>query len=97
MSVEGWVNTYGRDWNFVGVATDHTDLAVESEPGARLDVVEGDQVVVAADGTVYPVCCGEIVEVYSEDGYATGRCGGPVAEGDWACRGHQSLYADCHR
>jgi hypothetical protein len=35
--------------------------------------------------------------VYSEDGYATGRCGGPVAEGDWACRGHQSLYADCHR
>jgi hypothetical protein len=94
MSVEGWVSTYGRDWNFVGVAVDHIRIVLEEESDARLDVDEnGDQVVVAADGSIYSVCCGEIVEVYSEDGYATGRCGRPVANGDWACWGHQSLYA----
>lgn len=35
-----------------------------------------------------PILCGEIVEIWTEDGRMSGRCGTPVEPDGFACPGH---------
>lgn len=54
----------------------------------------------AADGDTiaYPVVCSELVEVWTEDGRASGRCGHPALEATGTCPAHdrRSVYCSSH-
>lgn len=83
---EGLVSNYGDGWRFTGVLTEHLYRVA---PGRVRNFASGRQVVVADSGHAYFTCCSELIEISTEDGPMSGRCGGPVFGGDWACPGHQ--------
>jgi hypothetical protein len=82
--------SYGQDWT-QGVLAEHLPAGVELKVVASgkllaLRPIEGRKMLEAV-----PVLCGEIVEIYTEDGRMDGRCGLPVHGIDgFACPGHQA-------
>lgn len=84
---ETLVARYGDGYEFTGVLTEHLYLGPE---GRVRNFASGRKVVVADSGHVYFTCCSELIEIHTEDGPMSGRCGAPVYGEDWACPGHQA-------
>ena len=80
-ALPGLTGHYGPYGAAVGIVTDHIGLALES--GCVL-VLGGTAGAALRDenGNTIPVLCGELIEIYTEDGRGTGRCGRPVHVGD---------------
>ena len=78
-----------------GVLVDHLRLFT----GRQSVDADGNRVLLSPYGPAdnHPVLCAEVIEIATEDGPATGRCGLNVADGDWACRGHQAAIDDYRR
>ena len=79
---------YGPDWR-LGVLTEHLQLVHAAGVHVRRSASGRRTYVVAEDGCCFPVVCSELVEVLTEDGRMSGRCGVPVEGEAWACEGHQ--------
>lgn len=84
----GVIGSYGHAWR-VGVVSDH--VAWAERVGAR--IVRGALATWVVDdeasGRAYPVLCGDIVEIDTEDGPIDGRCGLlAVDQDELACEGH---------
>jgi len=88
--VEG---TYGPDFDRPGVATDHVRLALDAGYVVRVAASGRTYVAPASGGTAVPVVCGEIIQVWTEDGPTSGRCGLPVLHDACACPGHAEQIA----
>ena len=81
--VANLVGSYGVDWE-PGVLIDHLDQVPE-----RFLVDDGTAIEV--HGERYPVVCGDLIEVPTEDGPISGRCGIQIASRDAAgCPGHDA-------
>lgn len=79
--VANLVGSYGVDWE-PGLLVDHLDQVPE-----RFLVDDG--IAIEVHGERYPVVCGELIEVPTEDGPVSGRCGTQIASRDAAgCPGH---------
>lgn len=89
MNIDRFVSSYGSEWR-AGVITEH--LALLPYDNVRL-LASGTPVVVNADGTAYPVLCSELVEIATEDGIITGRCGERVHGDAFGCAGHEALIS----
>ena len=70
-----FVGGYGLNWR-AGVLSEHAETFAKVG-GTILDSSTGTgaQWAVLPDGTSYPVLCSEIIEVVTEDGPISGRCG----------------------
>jgi hypothetical protein len=67
------VGSYGQHWR-EGVLSEHLSVFLKAGGTFRpAQTFEGWAV--AEDGRAYPVLCSELVEVQTEDGPMTGRCG----------------------
>lgn len=96
-----YIGRYGRnpyDGDAVdGILVDH--LADAEAHGAQpVTSAAGTQSVLLwdADGNadVFPVVCGDLIEVWTEDGPISGRCGLPVLADGYACEGHTAERED---
>lgn len=85
ITLDSLIGRYGQDWT-EGILTDHLFRAAYA----------GFAEVIADNGTAtiegFPVLCGEIVLIHTEDGPIDGRCGQPAvitSDGDllW-CEAH---------
>lgn len=76
------VGAYGQDW-VTGVLAEHVseDTCIIVDTSGRTFVLTNDD--------NFPVLCGEIVEIQTEDGLISGRCGLSVYNRGYACPGHQ--------
>jgi hypothetical protein len=81
--LEGFLRVYAA--GILGVLVDHVESA--REMGAR--VVEGShgRGYVVVGRRAYPILCGDIVRIETEDGPSDGRCG-RIAQADGACPVH---------
>lgn len=92
-TVYDFTGMYGQDWT-QGVLVDHLDRAtaagmvVRTMPASRRQYVTGPR-----GGVAFPVVCGDLVEVWTEDGRMDGRCGLPVLAGAPACEAHAEQIA----
>lgn len=84
VTADAFAAQYGAAWT-LGILTDH--VAKVEAAGLTVATVDGLAVVVDADGAI-PVVCSELIEVSTEDGPISGRCGLPVKAGAFACEGH---------
>lgn len=89
-TLDRFVSGYGHDWN-EGILSEHVYLLEQAGGTVRRD---GDRDVVDVDGRAVPVVCSELIEIHTEDGPITGRCGYPVVAGDAFCVGHRSWLDD---
>lgn len=89
-TVEQFVGSYGPDFK-PGVLAEHLEAfqraggivrRATSGSGAMWALVPSGKAVKA-----YPVVCGDVVPVQTEDGIVTGRCG-IIATREGACAGH---------
>lgn len=80
---------YGQDWA-QGILADHVGLA--EAHGYRVVTLTRTRRLVTEDGLTWPVVCGSFVEVDTEDGPITGRCG-VVATLDGECEAHAAQHA----
>jgi hypothetical protein len=92
-TIEDLTGVYGPRYR-QGVCTDHVFHAVQ-DAGAQIKVLTSHRVVLTGPqgGKTYPVLCGELVNIDTEDGPVDGRCGefafAPKGEdGPWGCPGH---------
>lgn len=88
-SIYDVVGNYGPGWR-PGVLIDDLDRAVTF--GLKV-VNTGTKTWVVGDdpndfGRAYPVVCGDIIGIVTEDGPTDGRCGVPVDGDRWGCTGH---------
>lgn len=67
---------YGRDWK-LGILLEHVDHLVGAGTVFLRYDAEGFASLRQGD-TVIPVACGDIIEIPTEDGPISGRCGLPV-------------------
>lgn len=90
-SAADYEQRYGPNWEHQVVLVDHVGDAIDA--GATLRVPENGlrEYVVMPDGRAVPVGCGDIIEIRTEDGPSTGRCGIPIAAGARACPGHSFI------
>lgn len=85
-----YVHGYGRNWT-PGLLVDHV-TAFEAAGGTIRTPAHGlCEYAVCPDGSTVKVVCGDIIEIRTEDGPTTGRCGLPVRAGASACAGHQRI------
>lgn len=82
-----FVRLYGRGWK-PGVVVDDVP-AFEAAGGVVRDGAHGGMWAVVEGGRAYPVVCGDIVMLDSEDGPVTGRCGLAASSETGACVGHR--------
>jgi hypothetical protein len=76
------VGSYGPEWT-QGVLAEHCHSAHVHR------LASGNRVVIL-DNLTYPILCGEIVEIPTEDGLIDGRCGARVEGDNFACPSHQA-------
>jgi len=92
-----YTGSYGPTWT-TGILTERlyeaeqAGLLVHRTASGRL-YVTGPR-----GGAAVPVLCSELVDIYTEDGPMTGRCGAPAVETDidgervaFGCPGHTNL------
>jgi hypothetical protein len=85
-SIHDLTGVYGRGPFTTGIISEHVDLALRA--GFTLHTgVDGDYLK-DAEGDTALVLCSELIEVVTEDGRESGRCGIPVIPDQWACEGH---------
>ena len=87
------IGTYGPDFDRQGVATDHVHDALDAGYVVRVAATGRTYLAPATGGTAVPVVCGELIQVFTEDGPMSGRCGLPVLNDDCACPGHAAQIA----
>lgn len=90
-SLSDVTGAYGQDWS-QGVLAEHVGLVGNAlrrvSASGRLYVYEFSAGRMAS---AVPVLCGELVEIWTEDGRIDGRCGGSVYGMDgFACPGHSA-------
>jgi hypothetical protein len=82
-----FTGNYGQEWR-EGVVIDHLRAAqvagclVHEAPSGRR-YVTGPR-----GGHAVPVVCGEVIQIDTEDGPISGRCGKPLHATEWACYMH---------
>jgi hypothetical protein len=90
-SPERFVGKYGTDWRD-GVLSEHLDLFKRAGGAHRPSPSDmaGWALVTHDDGTTvaYPVVCSELIEVFTEDGRQSGRCGHPALDETGTCPAH---------
>lgn len=84
-AVEAAAGAYGPTWRR-GVATDHLYLVIDA--GAVVHISPSGRTYVQEGRECLPVLCGEVIEIATEDGPMSGRCGEYVYDNDLACPGH---------
>lgn len=78
------VGYYSEDFT-AGILAEHLHLV---DPELVRTLASGT-LVVNVDGSPVPVVCGDIIELHTEDGPVSGRCGHPVdPRHGGACTGH---------
>lgn len=83
--LEVLVGAYGPAWRS-GVLIDNTDRFVAE--GGSIRVGRHATWAVMLNGKAFPVVCGALVEVATEDGPLSGRCGRDVEGDRGACGSH---------
>lgn len=82
---------YGPDWK-AGLLSEHLDLFQRAGGEHRMSDTGGAgwALVEAPDGgwIAYPVVCSELVQVWTEDGPTSGRCGAPAIHATGTCYAH---------
>lgn len=81
-----FVGAYGTSWR-AGVLSEHLDLFRRAGGVHRPSNGDGAGWAVV-DGRAFPVVCSELVEVWTEDGPASGRCGANALEASGMCPAH---------
>lgn len=82
------VGSYGPGYRH-GVITDHVGRA--QQEGWTVHVAASGRTYISdPKGAAYPVLCGEIVHINTEDGPTDGRCGSYVYHDGIACPSHAS-------
>lgn len=88
---EQFIGSYGSDWKW-GVLFDHLE-AFDAAGGEVRGASSGTgRVWAIVDRRAYPVVCGELIRVDTEDGPISGRCGLPIEVGP-SCEAHAELIA----
>lgn len=91
MTPEQFVGFYGNDPKW-GVLFDHLE-GFDAAGGTVRGAASGKgHMWAVVDGRAYPVVCSEIIEVSTEDGPSTGRCGAPCEVGP-SCEYHAEIIA----
>jgi hypothetical protein len=85
-TVHDLTGVYGRGPFRTGILSDHLHIALAA--GMELRTGQDGDYVKDADGDTALILCSELVEVWTEDGRSTGRCGTPVLPDQWACEAH---------
>ena len=80
------IGQYGPDFEDRGLISEHVDV-FEAAGGTFRVTGSGRTWAVLPDGRAYPVLCSDLIEVWTEDGRMTGRCGAPTVR-DGSCEGH---------
>jgi hypothetical protein len=86
-TLDDFTGAYGSSWR-TGVLVDHLGTALEAGMLAHASPRGYAYVTGPKGGHSVPVLCGEIVEIWTEDGPTDGRCGCLVKAGEGACPGH---------
>lgn len=73
-----------------GVLAEHLNLV---DP-TKVRTLTRTQWVVTDDGKAWPVLCGELIRVVTEDGPGEGRCGAPADPNLGACEPHAERIAE---
>lgn len=91
-----FAGSYGTSW-LPGVLAEHVELFVQAG-GILRPRRDGGRWAVDETGHAVPVVCGELIQVWTEDGPQSGRCGKPATD-DGACVEHSAIFtawlADC--
>ena len=82
---EQFIGSYGPTYRSA-LVVDHTDLFVAA--GGRIHVGLHATWAMVPGWQAFPVVCGEIVRIDTEDGPISGRCGCNVVGDLGACQGH---------
>lgn len=86
------VGYYGEDFT-AGILAEHLHLA---DPDLVRTLASGT-LVVNVDGAAVPIVCGDVIELRTEDGPVSGRCGLPVdPRHGGACTGHARQHDYWH-
>lgn len=83
---EDFLGGYGQDWR-QGVLSEQLELYLAAGGVVRPAASGSGASWAVVDGVAYPVVCSEVVEVWTEDGRQSGRCGRPAVELG-SCEGH---------
>ena len=78
---------YGQSWR-EGVILDHLGLA-EASPHIKIHHTPTGRVWLypTGGGQAVPLVCAEIIEVWTEDGRSSGRCGAPLTHDECPVHG----------
>lgn len=89
-TLDDFTGSYGPGWT-IGVLTDHVGAATEA--GMLLHTAPSGKAYVTGPkgGAAVPLLCGEVIEIATEDGPMTGRCGLPAATDAFGCPGHHEM------
>ena len=86
-----FLGSYGPEWR-TGVVVDHVEMFVAAGGTVRPAASGSGASWAVVDGIAYPVVCGELVAIRTEDGVTDGRCGSPATV-DGCCAGHAEIVA----
>lgn len=84
---EQFVGSYGQTWR-TGVISDHVSLMLQGGHFVHYSGNGAIHVVESGTGRTARVLCSEIVEVATEDGPISGRCGNPLFTFGLECARH---------
>ncbi len=90
-SPEDFLGSYGVDYR-TGLLAEHADLFVQAG-GKTLTTGSGRTWAFVGTGVATPVVCGDIIQINTEDGPESGRCGLPTLR-DGACAAHAVQHDD---
>lgn len=86
-----FIGSYGQNWN-AGLLSEHVASFVAAGGTVRGAASGSGAAWAVVDGVAYPVVCSEIVEVHTEDGPMSGRCGARATV-DGLCAHHEAIVA----
>jgi hypothetical protein len=87
-TIDDFSGCYGQDWA-TGILVDVLDRALAAGLVARTMPASGRVYLTGArGGRCLPVVCGDIIEIWTEDGRMDGRCGLPIVADRGACAAH---------
>lgn len=88
---ERFIGAYGPDWR-AGLLSEHLDLFKLAGGAFRPSSGDGAgfALIPTEDGGMIarPVVCSELIEVWTEDGRQSGRCGRPALDATGTCPAH---------
>lgn len=95
-ALDNFTGCYGQDWAR-GVLVDHVGDATQA--GCLYHVSPRGWAFLTGPkgGAAEPVLCAEVIEIATEDGPMTGRCGRPVKADELGCPGHHEAIMSYRR